>query len=354
MRVKHLLAASAALSLIAFVSPPAQQSIDLAMSVQPGQLLDIDLPEVTGTIVIAGGGGDTFTIEGTVSAREWRDDNEVIVDQGADGIRIYSEYLDSRRRGGNDRRMRAALTIRVPQRFDVEVTSAMDTTVRDIDGRIAAWTGNNDLEASGLTGDVELAVANGNLRVSDSDFAGELSNTNGSLRFTDGSFRGELGSTNGGADLDRISGDLEIRATNGTVRLGDVAGSLRGETTNGSVRAGVVAGAIDLETVNGSVRATLAGDAMDGERVRIETLNGSVEIDAPATLSATFDLEVRQTEPERERDRPEIHSDFPLDIDPGEMRRGEYYRSASGTSGGGARRIDVHATNGDVTIRRIG
>lgn len=113
------------------------------------------------------------------------------------------------------------------------------------------------------------------------------------------------------------------------------------------MHAGVVSGGIRIETVNGSVAATLTG----ADDVDIETLNGNVELDVPADLSATFDLEVRQTEPERNRDRPEIRSDFPLDLTPGDIRGGEYRRSATGTSGDGARRIGIRATNGDVVIR---
>jgi DUF4097 and DUF4098 domain-containing protein YvlB len=353
MRVQRSFVAVAPLLLIGFGLPAQQQRIDLENSVEPGQLLDVDLPGVTGNIEIVGDDVDTVRIEGTVSAREWREDNELIVAFTDDGVRIYSEFLESRSRGREERRIRADLSIRIPGRFDIELDSAMDTTLRNVDGRIAVWTGNADIEASGLAGEAELAVANGNLRIDGSDFEGELSNTNGSLRFENGSFRGRLDSTNGGADIDRVSGDLTISATNGTVRLGDVAGTLYGETTNGSVHAGEVAGGIRLETVNGSVRATLVGESPGADRVNIETLNGSVEIDVPADLSATFALEVRQTEPEDERDRPEIRSDFPLDIAAGEMRRGDYYRTATGTSGSGAQRIAIRATNGDVVIRAI-
>jgi len=348
MRVKNLLAVAAVLPLLAFSLPPQQQNIDLELSVQPGQLLDVDLNSVTGSIEITGSDGDTFAIEGTVSAREWRDDSEVTVDQSGDGIRIYSEYVE-RGRQSNRRRLRVDLTIRVPRSFDVRVNGAMDTTLRDIEGSITAWTGNADIEASGLRGEADLSVANGNLRISDSQIEGELSHTNGSLSFRNGSFHGELDGTNGSAEIDQVSGDIEVGYTNGTVRMGDVAGNLRGETTNGSVRAGTVDGEIRIETVNGSVSATLAG----GNRVEIETLNGSVEIDAPADLSARFDLQVRQTDADRRRERPEIRSDFPLDMSPGEVRGGDYYRTATGTSGSGAQRIEVSATNGNVVIRRV-
>lgn len=346
MRAKRLVAAVAPLLLLAFSVPTQQQRIDLELSVSAGDLLDIDLGEVRGDIEIVGHDADVVHIQGTVSARDWRDDNEVIIDQSGAEIRVYSEYLENRRQDDN-RRMSAQLTVRVPRDFQVELVSAMDTTLRDFGGRIEVWTGNADIEASGLTGEGDLSVANGNLRISGSDLEGELSNTNGSLRLTEGSFRGSLGSTNGGAELDAISGDLRVSATNGTLRIGDVAGSLTGSTTNGSVYAGLVSGAIRIETVNGSVSATLNG----ADDVDIETLNGSVELDVPADLSATFDLEVRQSEPERNRDRPEIRSDFPLDIAPGNIRGGEYRRSATGTSGAGDRRIGIRATNGNVVIR---
>lgn len=346
MRSKRLLAAVAPLLLVGLSAPPQDQRIDLELSASAGDLLDIDLGGVTGTIEIAGHDGDTLKIQGTVSARRWRDDNEVLVQQTGDVTRIWSEYLENRDHNDN-RHMHADLTIRVPRDFEVEMTSAMDTTLADFSGRVAVFVGNNDIDARGLSGEARLQVANGNLRISGSDLNGELSNTNGSLSLTDGSFSGELDATNGSAEIDRVSGDLRISATNGSVRVGDVAGSLSGKTTNGNVHAGWITGDIRIETINGSVFATLTG-AGD---VDIETLNGGVELDAPAGLSATFALEVRQSEPERNRDRPQIRSDFPLDIEPGSIRGNEYRRTASGRAGGGEQRIEVRATNGDVVIR---
>jgi len=348
MRAKTLLAATALLSLLAFV-PAQQQTIDLSLTAAPGSSIDIDLPSVRGDIEIVGTDGDRVRIEGTVSARDWRDDNEVIVDQNGDEIRIYSEYLENRRRN-DDRRMSTQLTVQVPHEVDVTLNGAMHATLRDLRGRIEVSIGNDNVDASGLVGTGRLRVANGNLHISDSDLDGELSNTNGSLSFRNGSFAGSVDATNGGAELDQISGDLEVDATNGTVRMGDVAGSLRGDLTNGSINAGTVAGSIRIETINGSVSATITG----ADDVDIETLNGTVELDAPASLSARFDLEVRQSEPERNRNRPEIRSDFPLDITPGEIRGGRYQRSATGTAGAGAQSITVHTTNGDVVIRSAG
>lgn len=345
MRVKTFLAATALLSLLASV-PAQQQTIDLELSVPSGSTIDIDLGNVRGDIEIVGADGDRVRIQGSVSAREWRDDNEVIVDQRGDLIHIHSEYLDNRRRN-DDRHMSAHLTLRVPRDVDIELRSAMQTTLRDLSGHLDVITGNEHIDASGLSGAANLRVANGNLRIADSDFEGMLSNTNGSLRFENGSFRGSLDSTNGGAELDSISGDLEVDATNGTVRMGDVAGDLRGDLTNGSIHAGVVAGMIRIETINGSVSATTTG----ADDVDIETLNGTVELDAPADLSATFDLQVRQSEPDRNRKRPEIRSDFPVDLASGEIRGDYYTRSASGTSGDGSQRIEIRATNGDVVIR---
>lgn len=350
MRTQRLFAAVMPLLLLAFGPAPQRQTIDLDLSSPAGGRLEIDLGSVSGEIEITGTDGDRVLINGTVSARDWRDDNEVIVDQSDDRIRLYSEYIENRGRN-DDRRMRANLTLTVPRNLTIELQSAMETTLRGLGGSTEVTTANNDLVAGGLSGEVRLVVANGDLRIADSDISGGLSNTNGSLRLTRGSFHGSLGSTNGGAEIEAVSGDIEISATNGTVELGDVAGSLRARTTNGNVRAASVAGEIDIETTNGSVSATLAGN---GDPVRVETLNGSVELDASADLSATFDVAVRQTQPDRERDRPEIRSDFPLDIDAGAIRGNEYRQSARGTSGAGARRIQIDATNGNVTLRSIG
>jgi DUF4097 and DUF4098 domain-containing protein YvlB len=125
-------------------------------------------------------------------------------------------------------------------------------------------------------------------------------------------------SVNGGVEAESITADTKAYTVNGDVRV----------TSNGLVEA---------ETVNGSIVATL-GRADWTDELEFNTVNGSVTLTLPATLSA--DLDVRTV-------NGGIDSDFPITVSgrvkPQELR---------GRVGQGGRDLSIQTVNGSIRLRK--
>ena len=132
------------------------------------------------------------------------------------------------------------------------------------------------------------------------------------------------GSTvNGGVEVAGLRSDVEASTVNGDVRV-ETTGMAEASTVNGDIRARVGA-------------TTLARD-MD-----FSTVNGSIELSAPAGLNA--DLEAATV-------NGEIESDFDVQGRQQSDHRGP--RSwVRGTIGSGGEDLDLSTVNGAIRLRRI-
>jgi len=128
-----------------------------------------------------------------------------------------------------------------------------------------------------------------------------------------------LNARNGGISIDDFRGTAAFRTVNGGVSLSNVGGDLHGGTSNGGVT-------VDLR-----------GDHWDGAGLDVETHNGGVRLNLPATYSA--ELEAGTT-------NGRINVDFPITV------TGRLDRHLTTTLGAGGPRIRAMTTNGGVTIRR--
>lgn len=164
------------------------------------------------------------------------------------------------------------------------------------------------------------------------------------------------GSTNCGSDESNYSGSGH--GNNGkvhfTIRLpknvrfaaDDVNGNVNAEDLGREVRANSVNGNVDVsttswvqaETVNGRIKASM-GDAGWNGTLKIESVNGSIELDMPGDLSA--DVKFSSV-------NGHIDSDFPLTISNG----WPVGHSASGIIGKGGRELAIKTVNGNVELRK--
>lgn len=145
-----------------------------------------------------------------------------------------------RRTGWSFRREASfTVTIRVPERFDVDVNvGSGSVTVGALDGDLAVDTGS---------GSVSLADVRGS-RIS-------VDTGSGSIR------------------TGRLDGDVSLDTGSGSVSVESVRGSLDVDTGSGSVRAARVDGPTTIGTGSGSVHVGLAGGAelvASGGRVVID------------------------------------------------------------------------------------
>ena len=123
---------------------------------------------------------------------------------------------------------------------------------------------------------------------------------------------------NGGVEADALTGDVDAHTVNGGVRL-STAGKAQAETVNGSITAAV-------------------GQADGTEPLSFKTVNGSIQLDLPASASAEVHASTVNGE---------ITSDFPLG---GQTRISR--RHLSGTIGGGGRSLALDTVNGSIHIRQ--
>ncbi|RSK43476.1 DUF4097 family beta strand repeat-containing protein [Hymenobacter perfusus] len=81
--------------------------------------------------------------------------------------------------------------------------------------------------------------------------------------------------------------DLVLKAVNGGITLENVEGKLRFDTTNGGLVLTGINGEARGQTTNGSVTIVLTGPAWVGPGLEVNTVNGSVSWQLPATYAAT-------------------------------------------------------------------
>ncbi|MBA2292229.1 MAG: DUF4097 family beta strand repeat protein [Gemmatimonadales bacterium] len=137
----------------------------------------------------------------------------------------------------------------------------------------------------------------------------------------------------------RLPAGVRVRGetVNGSITVSAIDAQADLETVNGDIR--VQSGAAgSLQTVNGSIRGSFARADWPGA-LRMETVNGAIELEFPANLAAT----VRGETVNGSISSP----DFPVTI------TGKWGpKSFRGTIGGGGRDLQVETVNGNITIRK--
>jgi len=133
---------------------------------------------------------------------------------------------------------------------------------------------------------------------------------------------------------------VDVNTVNGSLNVQGATASVEAETVNGRVEVATLGGPVSARTVNGDVRASIEHLVKSNEPLELETVNGSVQLEAPADLSADVDAETTNGG---------IETDFPLTIS-----KGLVGKHVHGTVGQGGRQVQLHTTNGSVRLRKLG
>ncbi|PYX88201.1 MAG: hypothetical protein DMG68_09220, partial [Acidobacteria bacterium] len=128
-------------------------------------------------------------------------------------------------------------------------------------------------------------------------------------------------------------------SVNGSVAAEDMGRFVRADTVNGSVRVSTAAWA-QADTVNGSIKVRM-GNADWSGTLKLDSVNGSVELEMPDDLSA----DVRFSSV-----NGHMNTDFPLTTT-GNFGAGH---SAHGKIGNGGRELVIDTVNGNVELRKAG
>lgn len=127
------------------------------------------------------------------------------------------------------------------------------------------------------------------------------------------------------------------RTVNGEVRALDLGADVDVKTVNGTINVSTT-GLARAATVNGSITAAM-GRADWPSGLEFKTVNGSIHLSLPASLSARIEAKTLNGE---------ITTDFPMTVTGSFSRR----RLSGTVGGGGDRQLILETVNGSVQIRR--
>ncbi len=167
------------------------------------------------------------------------------------------------------------------------------------------------------------------------EIALDLVTSNGAVSVTGTTAPVVAGTSNGKIALEDLSGGARVKTSNGSVAASRVVG-LDAHTSNGTIKSLEASGDTRAETSNGSVTVEYAETASAAPSIYLRTSNGSVNVRAPKDFSAKADLSTSNGR---------IDCQLPI-TDPSRAKR-----SLAGTIGGGEGRLEVHTSNGSITIR---
>jgi DUF4097 and DUF4098 domain-containing protein YvlB len=291
-----------------------EQTEAFSRTVRIGRNGTFDLSNVTGDVIVTGGGGDDVRIDATKRVRTNEADAQALLQ---------------------------AIQVQITERSGlVEVRTELP--------RRRNWSGGVDYTiALPNSANVTLRTVSGDLRIS---------NVRGELRAE---------TVSGDVIASQLGRVRTLKAVSGDIQVTDAEGA---ELTAGTVSGDVVARnlrvkAIDLESVSGDLRFT----DVESDRVNLRTINGDIEYNGRLTRSGRYDMQshsgdIRLTaagNPGFDIDANtfsgDIRSDFQLRsgaqlTSAGDRRGGN--RSLRGAVGDASAILTLRSFNGDIVITR--
>lgn len=133
--------------------------------------------------------------------------------------------------------------------------------------------------------------------------------------------------------------DLKLETVNGGINVADVSGDIHAETVNGGLNFARAGGRVKGETVNGGITMDLDGSTWRGEGIDLETVNGGVKLNVPASYSAQVKAST-------------VHGGMSADFD-GAQITGKYAnKSMDLRLGGGGPLVKLQTVNGGVSVKK--
>lgn len=288
-----------------------EQTERFSRRIRIGRDGSVSIGNISGNIIVAGGGGDEVAIEAIKRTRGDRNElNNVAIDVDDRGGRVDVRV----RHVGRSDHASVDFTVTVPASATVDLKSVSgDVKISNVDGpaRVESVSGNVTASAvprvevaKSVSGDVTLtgASANGDLTAS---------SVSGSVRARGVKARSlDLGTVSGDVSVTDASCDrLNARSVSGNVEF------------SGALSRG---GRYDVSSHSGTVRLTLAGDT--GFELSATSFSGSIRSELPLAIGG--------------------------DDRPNGRRRGLNGHSIHGMFGDGSAALTVRTFSGDVVIAK--
>ena len=217
--------------------------------------------------------------------------------------------------------VRTQATIRNPSRVAYGVSQSGNTvTVQAI--------GKSEFSLFGSAAGVDLVITAPAATTLD------VQTSNGRVQaegFTQG---GVLVTSNSKVELARFEGDLSVKTSNGKVQIDRFSGTGQVKTSNGAIILERAKGTFDVETSNGKV--TFVGEMKAGGTNRFKTSNGDVAVVLRGKPSVQLDASTSNGG---------VESGLPIMVTTMERSR------LVGAIGDGEAKLEVHTSNGYVTVK---
>jgi len=163
-----------------------------------------------------------------------------------------------------------------------------DGDIRDV--RFAVIESDGDVHICALTYDNDRCDEDG---LHSSGDRSSRRNRNVEVKFTVQVPRGvrvSAGTVNGSMTVRGVGAEVRASTVNGGLEVSDAGGQVTANTVNGSVRVTTSAGPVNASTVNGNITARMGGLARDGD-MKFSTVNGGISVETPSSLDADVSLD---------------------------------------------------------------
>ena len=189
------------------------KSFDRELDATAGERLVVKL-ETGAAIEIVGWSRDAVAVEAEFTGRD-SDNIEFEVERTSTGVRVVSEFSESRKRQSSGGRVR----IQVPHRFDLEIeTSGGEIRIQGVEGNLRGETMGGELVLEDLRGELDLSTMGGEVRLEDSEVDGRVSTMGGNVL------------------VKNVCGSVETTTMGGDVKYDNVADACGGACRNGQGR----------------------------------------------------------------------------------------------------------------------
>ena len=131
-----------------------------------------------------------------------------------------------------------------------------------------------------------------------------------------------------------------IELVNGSLIIDNVHGDIHAELVNGSVKAFDLMGNVDMSSINGSIKVSYQSLADNFEQIKVQTVNGSIKIKLPESVSASVNAETVHGS---------IKNEFGLSVEDGSF----IGKNLQGNIGTGEAKISLDTVNGSIKISKI-
>jgi len=241
MRIAFL----AALSALIPLSAQSQQKVDMRRAAT--STVSVRLNGALGNVRVIGWDRDSVAVSGSLVAGSRLEGGSLNAQGPVTGMKFYVEATDQAGERGNK------LELRVPKNARVWIKS-----------------GSADIDASAVTGGLDLNIVGGSVRVTGTPRELIVESMDGSVVFN---------GTAGYARIKTATGDVSMQGGGDDISLTSISGNIT--VADGSLQRG------RFESVTGTI--TYGGDVARGGEARFDTHSGAIELRLAANAGVDVD-----------------------------------------------------------------